>query len=296
MPQISRRRFIYGSLSTVGLGTALSLVNSCSANNSDTSQDLAKNIQFVQRFPQVLVPGEVRLPISLALNSGLIDTSSDFKFPQALTAKLVDLSSDKIISENLVAPLHGAEFSVPYYPFRVKIDKPGNYSLLITGGPDDGTAFSVVEPDQVLVPKVGEMLPGFDTPTFDDHRQVEPICTHQPEQCPFHDVTLNDALKLKVPIGFLIGTPSHCSTGTCAPALESLIEISNTVGAKASFVHSEVYADEAATVIAPAVKEFNMTFEPSLFIADATGKIVERLDAVFDAKEISDALTRAGVK
>jgi hypothetical protein len=38
-----------------------------------------------------------------------------------------------------------------------------------------------------------------------------------------------------------------------------------------------------------------MTFEPTLFIVDANSKVIDRLDAVFDAEEISDALSRAGV-
>jgi hypothetical protein len=61
------------------------------------------------------------------------------------------------------------------------------------------------------------------------------------------------------------------------------------------FVHAEVYADEAATVIAPAVQALNLSFEPVLFIADKNGKIVKRLDAVFDALEFSDALASVGV-
>ena len=48
-------------------------------------------------------------------------------------------------------------------------------------------------------------------------------------------------------------------------------------------------------MIAPAVKALGLTFEPTLFIVDATGEIIQRLDAVFDSLEITDALARAGV-
>jgi hypothetical protein len=108
-------------------------------------------------------------------------------------------------------------------------------------------------------------------------------------------LTLTEALKLGVPVAYLVGTPAHCKTGTCSPALDGLIEVGSRIGDRAVFIHAEVYSDEAATVIAPAVKALNLTFEPALFVVDANGKIVERLDAVFDAKEISDALTRAGI-
>ena len=314
MKNISRRRFISGSASVIGAGISLQMLTSCgdsatSGENSPTDSlaapdsdqladqisELPSDLQLVQRFPQVLVPGNLRLPISLALSSGIISASSDFKFPQTLSAKVIDLSTDKVLIENISAKLHGAEISLPYYPFYAEITTAGNYSLIVAGGPYEGTAFSVLERGQVSVPGTGDSLPSFDTPTFADHRQVEPICTRQPKPCPFHEVTLSDALKLGVPVAYIVGTPAHCSTGTCSPALDGLIEVATRVGDRAVFIHAEIYADEAATVIAPAIKALGLTFEPTLFVVDVSGKIVKRLDAVFDSLEISDALASVGV-
>jgi hypothetical protein len=314
MKNLSRRGFISSSATVLGAGISFGILTSCgegSTSNQDSQSDFPDDLQLVQRFPQVLVPGNLRLPISLALSSGIIDSNSDFKFPQTLSAKVVDLSTDKVIIENVSAPLHGivsahlhsdgsvhshdGESSLPYYPFRANILAPGNYALVVSGGPIEGAAFSVLERDQVAVPGANDSLPGFDTPTFDNNREVKPICTRIPDPCPFHAVTLTEALKLGVPVAYLVGTPAHCQTGTCSPALDGLIEVGSRIGDRAVFVHAEIYSDEAATVIAPAVKALNLTFEPVLFIVDANGEIVERLDAVFDAKEISDALTRAGI-
>lgn len=322
MKNISRRGFISGTASVVGAGVSLRILTACgdsptSVQDSPTDSlvapssdqvvdevpdqttdqitDLPSDIQLVQRFPQVLVPGEVRLPISLAQQSGIITTDSDFKFPETLSAKIVDLSTDKVVIENISAKLHGAEISLPYYPFYAKIAAAGNYVLIVSGGPQDGAAFSVLERNQVLVPKTGDSLSSFDTPTFDNALGVDPICTRQPKPCPFHEVTLSAALKLGLPVAYLVGTPSHCSTGTCSPALDGLIEVATRVGNRVAFVHAEVYADKAATVIAPAVKALGLTFEPTLFIVDANSKVVQRLDAVFDSLEITEALKRAGV-
>ena len=295
MLKISRRRFIYGSVSALGFGSAVTSLLACGSTVSPTSQALPDGVQLVQRFPQILVPGEVRLPISLAQQSGIITTDSDFKFPQTLTAKIADLSTDEVINEDISVDLHGVEIANPYYPFRTNIDKPGNYLLIVDGGSQDGAAFSVLERDQVLLPKVGDTLPRFDTPTFADARGVDPICTRLPKPCPFHELTLTEALQLKKPVAYLVGTPAHCSTGTCTPALNQLIGVARTLGDRVVFVHAEVYTDDTATVVAPAVKAFAMTFEPALFIVNANSKIVERLDAVFDTKEITEALARAGV-
>lgn len=294
MNRVSRRGFIAGSISVVGSGlvvSALSAIAGCTNGKST----LPKGLQLVQRFPQVLVPGSLRLPISLALSSGVLSTTDDFNFPETLSAKIVDFSTDKVVTKNISARLHKVNIPLSYYPFRTTIDTVGNYALVVDGGPSEGTAFSVLARNQVDVPGINDELPGFDTPTFDDHQGVEPICTRQPQPCGFHSVTLRDALTRGVPVAYLVGTPAHCETGTCAPALEGLIEIAQRVGDRAMFIHAEVYADDAATIIADAVTALRLTFEPVLFVTDANGVIVERLDAVFDAQEISDALASVGI-
>jgi hypothetical protein len=73
------------------------------------------------------------------------------------------------------------------------------------------------------------------------------------------------------------------------------MEVAARVGDAVTCVHAEVYADEAATVVAPAVEAAGLTYEPALWVTGADGRIVARLDAVFDAGEIADALASAGV-
>jgi len=43
------------------------------------------------------------------------------------------------------------------------------------------------------------------------------------------------------------------------------------------------------------VTDYSMTFEPALFITNSEGVLVERLDAIFDAEEVRDALSRNGI-
>jgi len=144
--------------------------------------------------------------------------------------------------------------------------------------------------NEVAVPGIGDALPPFDTPTFADAREVSPMCTRQPEPCPMHEVTLREALALGKPIAYLVGTPAHCSTGTCAPALDALIAVRERVGDAFTFIHAEVYSDANATTVAPAVNAVSMTFEPALFVTDASGVVTARLDAVFDAVELQSVI------
>ena len=297
---ISRRTFISGSLGVIGASSTVglsSLLAGCSGGSTSTTDSVLglSDVQLVQRFPQVLVPGNVRLPFSLANQAGLLTTDSGVDLPQTLTAKLINADTQKIVAETLSADRHDTGLTIPYWPFRVDIDKPGIYTLVVDGGPAEGAAIQVLNATEVLIPLVGSQLPGFDTPTFDDHRGVEPVCTRTPEPCEFHNITLNEALALKKPIAYLVGTPAHCSTGTCSPALEALIAVKNSIGDAMTFLHAEIYTDDKATTVAPAVVELKMEYEPAIYITDANGQIVERFDAVFDAKEISDAIATLGL-
>ena len=293
---ISRRTFITGSLGVIGATSTVgvsSLLAGCSGESTATTSESGAalgDFQLVQRFPQVLVPGNVRLPISLANTQGLLTTESGVDLPATLTAKLINADTQEVVAESLSADRHDTGLTIPYWPFRVDIDKPGIYTLIVDGGPAEGAAIQVLNATEVLIPLVGSQLPGFDTPTVDDHRGVEPVCTRTPEPCEFHNITLNEALALKKPIAYLVGTPAHCSTGTCAPALEALITVRKSIGDAMTFLHAEIYTDDKATTVAPAVVALKMEYEPAIYITDASGKIIERFDAVFDADEINAAI------
>jgi hypothetical protein len=105
-------------------------------------------------------------------------------------------------------------------------------------------------------------------------------------------VTLTEALEAGKPVVYLVGTPAFCQTGTCAPALESIIDVQDQFGDQFTFVHAEVYTDNTATEPAPAVDAAGLTYEPALFVTDASGVVIERLDAVWDRTELVEVLER----
>lgn len=257
---------------------------------------MSSELQIVQRFPQILVPGNVRIPISLANNDGLLTMDGDTELPAELTANIVDAETGEILIGPITAKRHDKGLSIPYYPFRADIDNVGIFLLVIEGGQSDGAAIQIMDPSQILIPLVGTALPPFETPTVNNERGINPICTYLPAACSLHDITLADALALGKPIAYLVGTPAHCSTGTCSPALEALLQVSEQRQDSMTFIHTEIYTDDTATVVAPAVQALNMTYEPALFITNAQGIVVERLDAVFDANEINEVLVTLGLQ
>lgn len=289
---ISRRQFVTGTLATFGLGGSLSLITACAGSSTATDSEL---FEIVQRFPQVLVPGSVRIPISLANQAGILGSSSGVELPTELRATLVNSDTGEVIAEDALAIKHDTNIDPPYWPFRIDIAATGIYTLIIEGGTPDGAGVQIMDPSTVSIPLIGSTLPGFDTPTVSNSRGIDPLCTRNPEPCPLHDITLNEALALGKPIAYLVGTPAHCQTGTCAPALDALLSLREQVGDKITMLHAEIYTDDTATVVAPAVEALNMTYEPALFITDANGTVVERFDAIFDEVEITEAFAALGV-
>jgi len=303
--EMSRRRFL-GVGAAVGLGA---VVAACAgepdggASPTEIVPGIEGTLQIVKRFPpNGLVPGRVRLPLSLADARGILGNDGTRTLPDSLAVTIIDPSTGETVA-SANAKRHGDDLSVPYWPVVVDIDSPGIYSLRLdaTGQDPGGTtqsnevSFQVDAPDTVAMPVPGRALPPFDTPTIVNSRGVSPICTRAGGPCPFHGVTLSDALVRGIPVVYLVGTPAHCTTGTCAPALESLIAVASEIGERAVFVHADIYADEEATQVAPAVTALKMQFEPALFVTDARGTVATRLDVVFDTDEIRGALATVGL-
>lgn len=285
VPPLSRRTFL-------ALSGATLLAACGGSSTSSTTSGPSSPWVLVQRWPSTsLTPGRVRIPLSLADAGGGMLPSG----PDQLRGRMIDTVTGDVVVDELVAPRHGDDLPAPYWPFRIELEE-GIYQLLIEGGSPDGVFVQVRDASQYPVPRAGQPLPPFDTPTVDDARGVEPICTAQDGPCALHTKTLTEALATGTPVAYLVGTPAFCQTGTCAPALDSLLEVHGRLGDAVAMVHAEVYTDTTATTVAPALTAYGMDFEPALFVSDASGTLVERLDAVFDTAEIEEALRLAGAR
>jgi len=268
-PGLDRRTFLVGVAAT-------GLLAACGSDPEPFS--------LIQRFPAgVATPGEIRLPFSL------VDSRAEFinNGPTELRARVTDLDGNAI-GEPLVAVRRDVSPS-SYYSFRTVVDTPGFYAIVVDGGPADGANFQVSDPSEVAIPGPGDTLGGFDTPTLVDPGGVDPICTRQP-MCEFHAMTLTDALAAGSGVAYFVGTPAFCATGSCTPALEALVEVQPDYSDSFVVVHAEVYDDTTAITLAPAVSALDLTFEPTLFITDTNGVIVERIDGLWDVTELRERL------
>ncbi len=306
--QMFSRRQFFALSATVGAGAALAACGSGEATTTDsiasdstmaTGKVLAGiegSLQIAKRFsPDALIPGKIRLPISLADKTGVLTSAGTVRLPDELTGKVINSETNEVILKSVTAKRYDKNMATPYWPFIFNIKQDGIYVLILDVAPDTEISFQVMKRSDVVMPKVGDKLPPFDTPTVDNARGVNPICTRPQGTCPFHTMTLTEALKSGKPVVYFIGTPAYCTTGTCAPGLEALIKLSKTIGNKAVFIHADVYKDKTATEAAPAIQAYKLSYEPLLYITDAQGVQVDRLDVIFDVNEMRETLAAAGI-
>jgi len=144
----------------------------------------------------------------------------------------------------------------------------------------------------------GQRVPAVRTPSPGDAAGVDPVCTRSEGMCPWHDVSLDQALTQGRPLAVLVATPAFCQTATCGPVLDVLLRAQPEIGDRVRFVHLEVYAtrptgpDISRTPLAPAVKAFGLANEPILYTVGADGIVRDRIDGLFGTSEATAALKK----
>ncbi len=236
--------------------------------------------------PEQAVGVPVRLPLAFADSSG----APTDEVPERISVQAVSPGGAE--AEPVTVERRGTGIPSPYYPFEATFDEEGVWQLVIAVGAARTSTEVTVRPAQGLavVPGPGDRLPSIPTPTTTDAMGIDPMCTAQPP-CPLHEVSLDEAMAASRPVVLLVSTPAFCQTAICGPVLELLVERAGASADRASFLHAEVYTDDTASETSPTVAALGLRYEPSLFLADATGVVRSRLDYTFDATELDASLT-----
>ena len=284
---VSRRVLLAGTAGAVILAACGSDTSSDSpVDTPSVTAGGTDNLALAPFFaePSVTVGTARRLVFGLADADGALRPAG----PSEVSGSLLDPSGAEVSTTTGVR----RDVNLPraYYEFRVDLPQEGIYTLRVNDGAATAEAsFTVVAQGSLPFPGPGDAMPPFDTPTLAAPGGVDPVCTREPP-CPFHDITLSEALEAGKPIVYLIGTPAFCETGICGPVLDVMIGIVDEYP-DFQFIHAEVFTDNTATKTAPAVEAAGLTFEPVIFLTDASGTVVERLDVLVDEGELREQLT-----
>lgn len=253
--------------------------------DGDAGPDDGKGLALVRFFddPSTIIGNSRRLVFGLAQADGTLREEG----PDTVDGELIDPTGASLGA--VVGTRRAKALFRQYYQFRVDVPAEGIYTLRVTSaGETADSSFTVVAPGALAFPSPGDAMEPFDTPTMADPRGVDPVCTRDPV-CSFHDRTLAELLDEGALIAYLVGTPAHCQTGVCGPMLDVMLSVRDQYPTIA-FLHAEVFADNAATKVAPAVEALGLSFEPVLYLVGADGVVADRLDVIFDATELAEQL------
>ncbi len=239
-----------------------------------------------QRAPYVLLGGD---------GWPLVDEAPD-AVDLVLRAAGTDGAPGPVVASATVAR-YGAGQATPYYPFRFTAPDPGDF---VVEASVDGTALPDVhhlrlaDPADLALVQVGDLLPTVATPTLDDPRGVDPVCTLAGGPCRFHATSLDRAIRRSGPTVLLVSTPRFCQQDVCGPTVGLLADAlaDRPDGETWTAVHAEVYVapDAGDFTPTPVVGALGLAFEPSLVVADATGTVTAALHFTMDATEVAGAL------
>ncbi len=283
--RIDRRSFLLGS-------AALATLSACGSSAPEGLEPSRLGVRFPDGFqaPSVAVAnnGPQRFPFVIIADDGLPMITNS---PDSIVIEV--LRNGNIVTTETVGARGLGQFT-PYYPLVFTPTEVGSY-VARTEFSDLDVEFLVVDRADTPLFQVGESLPPFDTPTFDDSRGVEPICTRT-EPCPFHEITLTEALANGKPTALMISTPAFCQSDVCGPSLEFLIEAAAD-RSDINVIHAEVWRSYVTDTdngefptVAPLPEAWQLEFEPSLFVTDASGTIVGARHFTFDRDETNELL------
>ncbi|HVL89393.1 MAG TPA: hypothetical protein VM841_04065 [Actinomycetota bacterium] len=202
---------------------------------------------------------------------------------------------------------HGDGFDRGVYIGRASFDTEGQWLVYVEATPEgseqvQGGSTLVVgnvpaAPGKDPQPVPGDKAISTPTPTLDDARGVDPICTRvndagKREPCTMHQISLDQALKNGKPTVLIIGTPAFCESRFCGPIVDQLMIVQKETADRANFVHIEQWADDkdapATGTLAPAAAAWRLAAEPVVYYIKPDSTIAEWTIGASDAREMRD--------
>ena len=249
--------------------------------------------------PSELVVGPNRFAVGLLDDQGEMIGDADVHFHFVdLTDPRNAIPVGETDAEHLLSP----DGDVAIYAHEWDFRQSGGWGVEVQVRWPDGrsaverVAFTVLDDAASITP--GESAPVVDTPTLASAGQDYSRLTSALEPNPaFYTQSLNEAVASGKPTLVLLVTPVFCRTRFCGPAYETTNALYARYGDRMNFIHLEIFSGlpdpaQSGWPIAPAVAAFGVESEPWVYLIDATGTVVYRVEGLFTADEIERELHR----
>jgi len=175
---------------------------------------------------------------------------------------------------------------------NLNFDKTGYWEFLLESNQGLAKAtINVKENSKTL--GVGDFIEPIITPSLEKY-DLSDLTTDINPNREFYEYSLDKALIEKKPFFITFSTPGLCVTGTCAPQLEELKEIS-TFYDDAIIIHVEIWknfkevmqkGDLSLGQLNESVKKFGIETEPWTFLVDKNGIVKKRYQGFVEFSEL----------
>lgn len=278
----------------LGLGAAAWACGRGGRTPAEPTPAAADRLSVLLTMPQLSV-GDTRMAFALATGQRTIapdDVQIGLYGPDRELVARPELTRERI-GQGLGGTASGATKVTTIYVFRHAFSQPGVWTVdARTGGQQAQAAFQLTPAD--TAPRIGQEAISIGSPTVLDALGVDPICTRTPA-CSMHQLSLDAALEQDKPLVLNFGTPRFCTSRTCGPVVDIIEEAKREVGEAASFIHVEVWRDDAAAVgkpdgYAPTFRAWKLPTEPYTFFIGADGLIRDRWAGAIGDEETKQAV------
>lgn len=297
--RLSRRQILFGAAAAAGAAGLAACAKGSAVIKVPNAHSNADNLSLLVTSGAVDGPSdqsvsvfEAGMPQRVAL---VLAGANGFLSPAAGAAKLQFGTDEKHWGADVPVTVYadtGAS-ATTYLVADYQWPTAGTFWLRATyKGQTADSPVVVIERSQAKIPYAGQKMIPTPTPTLSDAMGVNPICTRSPV-CPFHTQSLEVAMQQRLPVALVFATPALCQTATCGPVLDTVVAAAPAFAGKINFVHSEIFVGLSRNdPNTPAVLAYHLQSEPVMFLADATGTVVERIDGLFGRAEVTAALSR----
>jgi hypothetical protein len=282
---MSRRRFL--TISAAGIAGAIATTG-CGFTRSENQFSRAATKWFSDQT--VLAnAGPQRTVWSFRNEEGNLGDSA----PEKISVEVISPSGETIQKSEATRHIDGV--ALPYYPVNAIFPAVGIYEFRFQT-PSHGNYVGFTSPGSKKSSSIfwpGDSFPSLKTPTNKDSAGVSIICTRNPV-CPFHKISLDTSLDGTRPTLLIASTPAFCgTTWMCGPVLEMLIKEIDASDREIDVIHTEVYANPNSAdlgELAPIIKATGVAYEPFIFLINSDGKVLKRLDHIWDRHELKQLL------
>lgn len=188
-----------------------------------------------------------------------------------------------------------SDYLVPYWVAYPDLPETGFWGFIADITLDDGRSlqsqFTINLQAESKSPPLGSTAPASQNRTLATEPDLMKLSSGTDPDPALYQLTVAEAMANGRPtvVGFI--TPGLCQTQWCAPVLESVEAVRDSVGdAAANFIHIEVYEDFQNLTVVKEMAEWGLDTEPWVFVLDENGRVAAKFNGPLSPQELTAAL------